>query len=183
MKDTSYLIVKRIRKEKKLSLKELSAKCGLSISFLSNYENGKVNITVTSLHQIAKALDVPIKVLLTTERDDSTLVVRSGERFAVVQHKSGHTIQEFLTRGTAFDMHVTVMHMPPHTNSGDPDCHEGEEFVFVLEGTLTVLLDKRNPIVLEKGDMVYYSPLNNHCWRNDGDTKLEFLAVVGKGGF
>jgi transcriptional regulator with XRE-family HTH domain len=88
------------------------------MAYLSNFENGKVNITIASLYQIAKALDVSVKALLATEEDKNILVVPSDKRFAIVEDTEQEfpPIQEFLTRGASFDMQVTVMHMSPHTD-------------------------------------------------------------------
>ncbi|MEG1524778.1 MAG: XRE family transcriptional regulator [Clostridia bacterium] len=183
--DISYRNTKRIRKGKKLSLRDLSEKSGLSISFLSNYENGKVNITIASLHQIAEALDVPIKLLLATEEDNTILVVPKDSRYAVIQHASPTrpAIQEFLTRGATFDMQVTVVHLPPHMDSGKPVYHQSEEFIFVLKGNVTLLFSDHEDLVLKEGDMAYYDAHYRHCWRNDTSQEAEFLAVASQRGF
>lgn len=120
MDNITYANARNIRKEKKMSLKELSERSGLSMAYLSNFENGKVNITVASLYQIAKALGVSVKALLATEEDKNILVVPSDKRFSVIEdpNQPCPPIQEFLTRGASFDMQVTVMHMAPHTDSG-----------------------------------------------------------------
>lgn len=183
--DVSYLNTKKIRKEKKLSLRELAAKSGLSISFLSNYENGKVNISIAALYQIAQALDVPIKLLLSTEQDRTILVVPHDQRYAVIQHKSneGTAVQEFLTRGASFDMQVTVMHLPARMDSGKPASHQSEEFLFMLRGSITLMLDMHEDVTLQKGDMAYYDANYSHSWKNVGDEDAEFLLVASKGGF
>ena len=51
MDNITYANARNILKEKKMSLKELSERSGLSMAYLSNFENGKVNITVASLYQ------------------------------------------------------------------------------------------------------------------------------------
>ncbi|MEA5059468.1 MAG: XRE family transcriptional regulator [Candidatus Pelethousia sp.] len=183
--DISYLNTKRIRKERKMSLRDLSAKSGLSISFLSNYENGKVNISIAALYQIAQALEVPIKLLLATEEDHTLLVVPHDSRYGVIQHKTseGTAIQEFLTRGATFDMQVTVMHLPPHMNSGQAAKHKSEEFLFVLSGTVILMLDMHEDVTLQKGDMAYYDANFSHSWRNPADEEVEFLLVASKTGF
>jgi len=182
--DYSYRNTKRIRKEKGMSLRELAKKSGLSASFLSNYENGKTNITISSLMQIAKALDVSVKALLATEEDSTILVVPKNRRFSVVVSRDGDksVIQDFLTRGATFDMQVTVMHMPPHSESYKSDHHGGEEFVYIIKGSI-VLVFNNQEIVLSPGDMAYYTAAYNHYWKNISDEPAEFLAVASKTGF
>lgn len=185
MQNNTSTNARSIRKEKKMSLKELSEKSGLSMAYLSNFENGKVNITIASLYQIAKALDVSVKALLATEEDKNILVVPSDKRFAIVEDSEHEfpPIQEFLTRGASFDMQVTVMHMSPHTDSGKPKTHDSEEFVYVLKGSVTVCIGETNHIKLKEGDFAYYSALNLHYWMNDSDESTDFLAVASRKGF
>ncbi len=166
-----------------MTLKDLAKQCGLSVSFLSKYENGKSSITVTALRNIAQALNVPIKVLIASEEEQDLLVIRCEDRFSVVQNEKDHTIQDFLTKGGLFDMQVTVMHMPPHTSSGELGSHDGEEFIYVLEGEIVLKLEGHAPIHLGKSDMAYYFSQNKHGWENKKDEKAVFLAVTSSKGF
>ena len=183
MDNITYANARNIRKEKKMSLKELSERSGLSMAYLSNFENGKVNITVASLYQIAKALGVSVKALLATEEDKNILVVPSDKRFSVIEdpNQPCPPIQEFLTRGASFDMQVTVMHMAPHTDSGEPKTHDSEEFVYVLKGGVTVCIGGDR--ITLKGDFAYYSALHLHYWKNDFDEPVDFLSVASGKGF
>jgi transcriptional regulator with XRE-family HTH domain len=186
--DQSSINVKRLRKEQKMSLKELSLRSGLSVSFLSNYENGKVNITVYSLRQIAKALGVSIKTLVAAEDDSTILVVPSSKRYSIVNKGeitngfSQNFVQDFLTRGSTFDMQVTVMHMEPQSTSV-LDYHDGEEFVYILNGTILLVFNAKQEIILNKGDMAYYDAHYKHYWINASDIQADFLAVASRVGF
>lgn len=62
--DNIGLIIKSLRKEKKYTLKDLSQKAGISISFLSDIENGRSNPSIERLKDIAEALDTPIAFFL-----------------------------------------------------------------------------------------------------------------------
>lgn len=168
-----------------MTLRDLSSKSGLSISFLSNYENGKVNITIAALYKIAQALEVPIKFLLATEEDHALLVVPHDNRYVVVQHETenGAATQEFLTRGATFDMQVTIMNLPPQMDSGDLAKHDSEEFIFVLSGTVILKLNRHEGIKLQEGDMAYYDANFLHGWENPSDEPVEFLLVASKTGF
>ena len=179
MDNITYANARNIRKEKKMSLKELSERSGLSMAYLSNFENGKVNITVASLYQIAKALGVSVKALLATEEDKNILVVPSDKRFSVIEdpNQPCPPIQEFLTRGASFDMQVTVMHMAHHTDSGEPKTHDREEFVYVLEGEATLYYGEET-YRLEAGDSVYYDSVVPHFLANESDRPARVLAVL-----
>lgn len=184
-RDISYINCRRIRKEKGLSLRELSQRSGLSTVYLSNYENGKANITIASLYAIAKALDTTVNMLLTPDEEDDVVLVPRNKRFALSETSENpeSVYQEFLTRGSSFDMQVTVMHLQPHTDSGAPKTHDSDEFVYVLRGELVLHYGGGKTYVLHEGDFVYYSALQEHYWQNVSDEPLEFLAVASRQGF
>lgn len=183
-RDISYINCRKIRKEKGMSLRELSERSGLSTVYLSNYENGKANITVASLYAIAKALNTSVNILLTPEKEDTLLIVPSATRFGLseTQESPDSVYQEFLTRDAGLDMQVTVMHMKPHTDSGEPKTHDCEEFVYVLQGTLELQFAGKAHR-LQEGDFAYYDAQLPHCWKNPTETPVEFLAVASREGF
>lgn len=167
-----------------MSLKDLSERSGLSTVYLSNYENGKANITIAALYAIAKALETSVKTLLATDEDENLLLVPKNKRFALSETSEdpNSVIQEFLTRGSSFDMQVTVMHLQPHTDSGLPKSHDSDEFVYILQGILVLHYGDRS-YLLREGDFAYYSALQNHWWENTEDIPLDFLAVASRRGF
>lgn len=181
--DISYVNCRRIRKEKGLSLRELSQRSGLSTVYLSNYENGKANITIASLYAIAKALDTTVNILLTPDESDDVVLVPRNRRFALAETSEDPeaVYQEFLTRGSSFDMQVTVMHLQPHTDSGGAKTHDSDEFVYILRGELVLHYGcAGKTYTLREGDFVYYSALQPHYWENMSDEPLEFLAVASR---
>ncbi len=174
---SDYEIAKKIRKEKKISLRRLAELSGLSASFISNFENGKVNITLSSLKKIAAALEVPVARLVADEEESPLMVVRKNERFNIVHHKSaeGTVIQQFLTRSPHFDMEVVVLELPPGTSSENYKAHPGQEFTFVLKGTVRLMLND-NCSCLSGGDMAYYDATIPHRWENAGLEDAEILV-------
>lgn len=176
--ETSNIHVKNARKRKGISLKKLSEMSGLSVSFLSNYENGKVNISVASLKKISAALDVPISQLLTDDTPDDVLLVRKKNRYSLPHHmtKHGMAYTDYLVRGTSTAMHVTITRLPPHSDTGDCTTHAGEEYIYVLRGVGSVIIND-NKYLLQEGDMIYYSSQIPHKVANDQDGELEYLQT------
>lgn len=176
--DNSNMLVKNIRKKKGISLKEFSDMSGLSISFLSNYENGKVNISVASLKKISKALDVPVSQLLSDTDTGEVTLVRKKDRYVLPHHmtKSGKAYTDYLVRGISTAMHVTITRLPPHSDTGDSTSHSGEEYIYVLRGVGTVIINN-NKYLLQEGDLIYYSSQSPHKVANDQDGELEYLQT------
>lgn len=177
--DFSHINAKKVRKQKGINLQELSDKTDLSVAYLSKYENGKANITISALKRIANALEVTIADLLTETEERNILLVKSSERFKLVHHSgpNGNAYEEFITKGKSYNMTVVVLTLPAN------DCTEKEnattyteECLFVLEGRLEVeYADQR--IKLECGDSVYYDARVTHRWINDGETEVKFLLM------
>lgn len=178
LSDNSYIHVRTIRKKKGISLKSLSEMSELSISFLSNYENGKVNISVASLKKISAALDVPISELLTDSRAGEVTLVRKKDRYVLPHHmtKSGMAYTDYLIRGVSTAMHVTITRLPPHSDTGENTYHVGEEYIYVLRGVATVFIGDAK-YLLQDGDMIYYSSKIPHRVANEQDGELEYLQT------
>lgn len=70
--------VRVLRQRKGWTLEELSSRCGLSISFLSQVERGLSSPSIPSLHSICEALKVPITHFLATTMMNGALEVRAG---------------------------------------------------------------------------------------------------------
>ena len=172
--DNSYQNVRILRKEKRMSLTELAEKSGLSISFLSNYENGKVNISVASLKKISSAMNVPVSRLLTDDDTGEVTLVRHDDRYLMPHHKtaSGMAVVEYLSRGELCAMHVVITRLPPRSETGDYTTHAGEEFIYTLRGTATVLINDVK-YRLEAGDFIYYSSEKLHKVLNEEEVELE----------
>ncbi len=78
--------IKALRKEKKITLKELAEKADISISFLSDIENGRSNPSLERLEEIAKALNTSISYLLgedTPSVDDQLMELLSDPNLRV----------------------------------------------------------------------------------------------------
>jgi transcriptional regulator with XRE-family HTH domain len=172
-----YLIIRKIRKDKKITLRQLAEKSGLSLSFLSNLENGRVNVTLSSLRKIAAALEVPVARLIAEDETEGVVIVKKEERMNLVHHRSpkGTVIQQFLTRSPNFDLEIVVIQLPAGTSSESYKSHQGQEFTYVLEGE-TVLCLNDSTYLLSAGDMAYYDASIPHKWENNSSKQSEILV-------
>ena len=176
--DTSYQNVKQFRQLRRMSLRELARESGLTLSYLSNYENGKVNITINSLKKIANALGVPVAELLGGTQDRDIVVVPRRDRVVreLYVAPSGVALQEYLMSSGRAAMHVLIGRLPPHSDSGDPSAHYGEEFILSIQGVVSVILDNTT-YRLEEGDMIYYRSTHLHKVANEQDNEIVYLHV------
>lgn len=161
-----------------LSIRDLSARCNIASGTISQIETGKSSPNLVSIHTICEALSFPISALFVEDSADQIKLVRKNERSDFMRNISnGEEIRESLITKGDSKMWAGVITMPPHTDSGDYYYHEGEEFVFVLKGTLTFMLENNPPCILMEEDTLYYPNIIGHRWENSTDETTEFLIV------
>lgn len=171
--------IKRLRNAKKYTLKRLSNETGLSVGFLSQLERGISNIAVDSLAKIAEILDVPLSYFFeTVESKKQSPVMRGTE--LLPSEVSSHIYQYILSRDqTGFDLLPRVYLLMPFgdtNNEIEMYSHNGEEIIYVLEGVLTVFLDK-NSYELYPGDSIHYKSACQHNWVNRTNRVVKILTV------
>lgn len=159
--------IRRARKGGRISLKELAAGTGLSTSFLSQLERGKVNVSVDNLRKVADFLGLAMVHLFEVETGRGLgLVTRRGQGMALeVEGSTAHS--ESLIRQGRADIQATLYTNPPGQGRMSPASHNGEEFVYVIKGRVVYTLNDQT-YHLEEGDSMYYRSEALHSWRNPG---------------
>lgn len=166
--------IRDLRKRKGLTLQELADQVGISISYLSQIENGRVNLNISNLESISKMLGSPLVSLFTNEIQDSVSVVRSSERrwFAL-----GELASESLLVTMRSKIEIFVIRLEPGSDTVKESIHQGEEFSYVIRGTVNVLLDEDQIYTLKEGDIIYYKSDIPHMWKNIGSDVAEVLVA------
>ena len=163
------ITLKSLRKERKLTLKDLAAETGVSISFLSQVERGKSSVTLESLKKIADALSVNPSVFFAKDDVQDDLSIRQ-ERF--FYKDLSHGVQD-----ASFS--PILVTLQPGENEGNAFSHGGHEFLFVVEGLLTVEIDG-NPVQLNEQQSILFDARKTHYWYNHTEHIVRFLVVSSK---
>lgn len=174
------LKIKELRTEKKFTLKYLSEETNLSIGFLSQLERGMTSVAVDSLAKIAKVLDANVLDFFDyPDESNKSCITRSYDRkYTVIDSE---IIQYTLNKDTfAYDMLPRIHEVMPHKYSEPEEIelysHEGEEFIYVLEGILTLNID--NLITdLYPGDSAHIKSESPHNWSNNTSKSVKILTV------
>jgi DNA-binding transcriptional MerR regulator/quercetin dioxygenase-like cupin family protein len=166
--------LRRLRLEHGLSLRQASARTGLSASFISLIERGLANPSVAVLQKLTASYGTSIADLLGRAKRSSQKLVRPGDR-QVSDVAAGVKLEQ-LTFGERL-MEVHLFTVEPGAGSQKPYQHAGEEFMFLLKGTLEVWLDGMERFRLQPGDMLYFESSQAHQWTNPGDSRSVFLGV------
>ena len=169
--------LRELRNQRGTSLAEVAGATGLSPSFLSLVESGKSDISFGRLIRLANYYDVGLADLIPDSQPKDAEVVRNRERRSVSSPIEG--IEMFLL---APDVHRTVMPLlvvyEPHGHTAEFTDHAGEEFIHVLEGSIVLMLEGREPITLYAGDSAYFKSTTAHALTNPGEDPTRLIAMI-----
>ena len=165
--------LRRLRTRAHKTLKEVAQATGLSISFISALERGGSGASVASLRRLAGAYGVTMRELFGADLEQSSPLVR-GEDRPVMQWDNGVRFEEMASGEKIMD--PSYIRVPPGAGSEGFYSHNGEEFVYVISGTLFVELKDQGTYRVAPGDTLYFSSTTQHRWWA-GDEPVEAVYV------
>jgi transcriptional regulator with XRE-family HTH domain len=166
--------IRSARLSQGMTLQALAAAANLSASMLSLVERGRATPSIGSLVVIANSLGVTMSDLVAPGPPaDPGVVVRVADR-QIIQ-TANNVIRGIIREDRARGVSIAINEYQPNTgNSDQPVAHDGYEYGFVLEGTLSVEVDG-TPFVLNRGDLISYSSRTPHRLWNYTDEKVRTL--------
>jgi transcriptional regulator with XRE-family HTH domain len=173
--------IKRIRQSKKISLVRLAKLCGLTKGYVSKIENSDKAPPLSTLSKIANALDTDISLLLANESELpenlSLCIVKKNERkeFVTIETRYGYHCEALAHKKIWKNMEPYII-LPVFREKGIFS-HEGEEFIYVLEGRYKFSYDGKK-YLLSEGDSIYFDSIVPHSGRSLGKKKAKILAVI-----
>ena len=176
--------LKALRSQRGLTLADVSGLTGMNVSTLSKIENDKVALTLDKLLRISEGLGIDLTELFgpapnVARLDGATRrsITRAGEGRAIEMPRGNYlyVAAELLNkRITPIIGDVLARDIKDY---GELMRHVGEEYVYVLEGTLELHTELYTPARLEKGDSVYFDSQMGHAYIAVGDTPCRILSV------
>jgi DNA-binding transcriptional MerR regulator/quercetin dioxygenase-like cupin family protein len=153
-----------LRIRKGLSLRELAARTGLSSSYISSIERSLSSPSVASMSKIAAELDTNVPALLgdSGRIPVNSPVVRANARR--VMTAEGVQIEDLST--PAGNLEPLLMTVRYGAGSEGSYCHEGEEFLYMMSGSLEITLGGTEHHVLHAGDSMTFDSMRPHQWHN-----------------
>jgi transcriptional regulator with XRE-family HTH domain len=177
--------IKNLRSSMHLSLKEVAEKTGLTEPVLSQIENDIVPPTIAALAKISRSLKVELGYFFQKDLFGGEVeVVRRDERKIVRrQRRLGSTPLSYSYQSLAY--RKTQRNMQPFLIEFDIDIqeelpslsHEGEEFLYLLEGELEFRTDKET-VILHEGDSLYFDSQISHALYGRGKKKPKAIVVI-----
>lgn len=165
----------KLRKQRGLSLRALADLCGISANAISLIERNENSPNVSSLHQLATALDVPITDFFYEEKEPTTLFVKNDQG---VRYRNNGVELESLGIGLPNQQlePFRLIVGPGSGSANEPISHPGHEFVYCLKGEIDYYVNEQK-YHLEVGDSLLLEASNPHCWKNVSNSPAIILLI------
>jgi DNA-binding transcriptional MerR regulator/quercetin dioxygenase-like cupin family protein len=165
--------LRRLRRKRELTITEASRQAHISAGFLSAIELSRANPSVATIYRLAAAYGTTVLELYDLPVQ-SNRVLRPRNRKSL-ETKSGVRM-ELLSTGTKM-LESMLIRVPPGTGSDGAYMHQGEDFLYMLEGALEVWLDEVECHLLQQGDSFWFESNRGHRWFNPTNKQAAVLWV------
>ncbi len=178
--------IKGIRESKNLSIAEVSESSGLSADQITSIENDVNLPSLGPLIKIARALGVRLGTFLDDSDELGPAVTRAAdrERDSSISFSNGatdarqHMVYHPLAKQKAGrHMEPFIIDINPTTTEYQLSAHEGEEFIYVMEGQVELVYGKET-YTLNPGDSIFYDSIVKHHLHGAPGKSAKILAVV-----
>ncbi len=182
MSDSVKQIAMRILDLREISdytVEQMAEALEVSADDYRKYESGEVDMPISFLVKIGEVFHVDMTELLTgeTPRLNVYSVTRAG-RGEEVNRRDQYIYKNLAYNFLHRKIEPLYVVVPPDANKAlEPNSHEGQEFDYVLKGTMRIVIGK-NEIVLHPGDSVYYDSRTPHAMQAVGSEDVHLLAMV-----
>ncbi|TLM99381.1 MAG: helix-turn-helix transcriptional regulator [Actinobacteria bacterium] len=173
-----------LRESMGLSVEELAERADCDVIVIEQLEGGQLAPSLAPLIKITRALGCRLGTLLDDDTQVGPVVTRAGDAEASARM---HDLETGVGTSTldfySLAADKASRHMEPFIISVNPadshalSTHEGEEFIYVLDGTVEVEYGK-DTYVLKPGDSIYLDSIVPHQVRGGSPSPARILAVV-----
>ena len=170
--------IKELREVSDLTVESLAKELGINADTYRQYESGAVDIPVSLLYEIASKFHVELAELLTGEKPrlHTYSLVRKGKGVDI-KRSHHYDYQSLAPNFVHKRMEPMLVTVEPKREPGETNSHPGQEFDYVLTGTLAVTIDDHE-LILNEGDALFYDSNHPHSMRALNDQPAQFLAII-----
>ena len=178
--------IRKARDMRGLTLEDLSSRSGISVDTLERVESNRAMPPLGNLVRLGKALEMKMGYFISTGVDKPMCLVRADSRPKIARHgkklseRYGYVYESLAPDKANRRMEPFLVTLIP-TDFGEPSTHDGQEFIFVIEGEVRAKLGKEAEVVLRPGDSIYYDSSHPHLVKCYGGKPAKILAVIYAG--
>ena len=165
--------IKHLRRQKGLTLEELASRSELTKGFLSQLERNLTSPSIDSLDDILEALGTNLADFF---KEDKVEQYTFREQDFYVDERDDHTVSWIVPNAQKNQMEPILLTLPEGGQSFEVAPHTGEEFGYVVDGTVALECDGKRS-VLRKGETFYLHGRTFHVLKNEKKTPARVLWV------
>ena len=165
--------IKRMRLQKGLTQEELADRCELTKGYISQLENNLNSPSIATLTDILAALGSSLAEFFQEETEEK--IVYSKNEF-IEKDSDGILFKWLIPNAQKNMMEPVLVELAEGAETAGDIPHEGEEFGYVLEGKIAIVLGKKHHSC-KKGEAFYYTASKPHSIINKGKSKAKFLWI------
>ncbi|MCY6371425.1 helix-turn-helix domain-containing protein [Clostridium ganghwense] len=167
--------IKRLRVEKGLTQMELASRCELSKGFISQVERDLTSPSIATLVDLLECLGTNLKDFF-NDTEEEKIVFSKEEMFSTEDEELKYKLEWVVPNAQKNMMEPIVLTLEPAGRYKEDEPHEGEEFGFVLAGSIYIVLGKKR-YKAKKGESFYYKARANHYIENAGKSAAKVIWV------
>ena len=172
--------IRDLRKERKMTLQELSEKSGVALATLSRMENNKMTGTLESHISIARTLGITLSDFYSDiGLEEKKVDVKTGDSSGDMFVHSDKSSYEILTKKVLNKkmMPILLNIEPEGKTNSEEGSDETEKFLYVLEGEIVaVISDKEYKLTVSES--IYFDASTPHYFKNTGKKQAKAICVI-----
>ncbi len=166
--------IRQLRAMNDLTQEELASRCELTKGYLSQLENDLATPSLPTLQDIVVALGTNLSQFFKEDDTQEKIIFRQEDFF--VDERDGCTIHWIVPNAQKNDMEPIVIEIAPGGSSQRMQPHEGQEFGYVLSGSVS-LVNGDSVYSVKKGETFYVRGDYEHFLKNDGTHPARVLWI------
>ncbi|MGL4949341.1 MAG: helix-turn-helix domain-containing protein [Anaeroplasmataceae bacterium] len=152
--------IKELRLENGLTQEELANRVELTKGYISQLENNLTSPSIETLMDILEILGTNLSDFFSNS-DDEKIAFKKEEFFEKQDTNLKHTISWIIPNALKYEMEPIIIDIEPGGKSFVDEPHPGEEFGYVLEGEIQLVLGKRK-LIIKQGETFYFRASQSH---------------------
>ena len=147
----------------------------LTKGYISQLENNLTSPSINTLLDILEVLGTNISEFFDTKKEEK-VVFSADEYFEKIDEVLKHKVNWIVPNALKYEMEPIIIELEPGGQSNIDDAHTGEEFGYVLEGEVVLVLGKKKNRV-KKGETFYYIANREHYLENNSKKNAKVLWI------
>jgi len=167
--------IRALRLGNGLTQEELANRLELTKGYISQLENNLTSPSMQTLFSILEVLGTDIHEFFSKE-EEQTAVYKKEDFYVKENIELKHMISWIVPNALKYEMEPIIIDLEPGGQSVIDDPHAGEEFGYVLEGQVTLVLNKKRHVI-RKGETFYYQANKEHYLSNNSLQHAKVLWI------